>query len=196
VYVRKSVLPETEIPDWINTFGGTVVPKIVNGKTLENIITVSAVALYNYLSSIGDQVCVPNGLFNEAATFQEQLAVDQQIAASNPRLTRRAARQLAFGETLAANNIGNNAYLRDISNLGNTPTEINARIQLEANTAATGSSGVNPNFVNGYINSSVAPQPNLNARGGTQAYLSPFRCPNGGELRPSPNGGFVCFNPI
>ena len=194
VYVRKPFLPDAIIPTWVSTLGGTTVSKIVNGNIVERIVTVSVVALYNYYSATGDRTCVPNGLLNETATFQEQLALDEQMAAAVPTSIRREARALTFGDTLAANNISDNAYLRDISNLGNNPTEINARIQLNANTALTGSSGINPNFVTGYNNSSVAPQPNPMTAGGTQAYLSSSDCPNG--VIPGPGGvGFVCFNP-
>jgi len=75
--------------------------KVVNGVTVEKIIIVPALSLYDYLRNIGNRTCVPNGLLGpEVASFQEQLTIDQRLA--DGRLVERIdLEERTVGQNLA-----------------------------------------------------------------------------------------------
>lgn len=101
VYIRKRLLPDAVVPDWVETIGGSVIPKVVNGVTVEKIVIVPTLSLYDYLRNIGNRSCTPNGLLGpEVASFQEQLTIDQRLA--DGRLVERIdLEERTVGQNLA-----------------------------------------------------------------------------------------------
>jgi hypothetical protein len=179
VYIRKRLLPDAVIPDWIETIGGSILPKVVGGVVVEKIVIVPALSLHDYLRNIGARTCVPNSLLEAEVQVQEEIVLP-------PR--GELDREIGIGQTLN--------FDRIIGNLGNGPTSVAERIAVDEATLNRGSTGLPPIDRQGYYNNLYNPYINPTRFNTTDRYLQTGTI-DGQVCRTDPfTGAFKCWRPV